>query len=74
MKFNKSYLIAGGIFAVLVITNPSRSDFRSYLHVSESYRVGRDYNFFICSVYSREDVKYLGVLGNFFNIMLAPNK
>lgn len=37
----------------MVLTNPSRSSFASYLHQSDTGGVGRDFNGFIFSVYSK---------------------
>jgi hypothetical protein len=68
-----SYVIAciGGI---LIITNSSTDEFRSYRHAApNNYRtsMGRDSNFFIFSLYSdNEDGRrtYLGIFGNFFRL------
>ena len=56
---------------VLIITNPSIDEFRSHQHAAPTYyvtKMGRDENFFIFSIYSDQGVKYLGVLGNFFEL------
>ena len=79
MKVNNISLkqkIAVGMFLILLITNPNRSSFGSYLHQSGYKGIGRDFNGLIFSVYSDknynhrsdETVKtyYIGILGNFF--------
>jgi hypothetical protein len=47
----KHYIIIA-IVAVMILTNPSRSSFTSFLHSSEQSGKGRDFNGFIFSVYS----------------------
>lgn len=65
----------------MVLTNPSRSSFASYLHRTSQGSLGRDFNGLIFSVYSEkrypnfdsfakindyEKTYYIGILGNFF--------
>ena len=70
-----------GIIVVLILTNPSRSAFTSYLHQSGSAGIGRKYNFFVCSIYSDNNNSgyrggsfhpktdlYIGFLGNFIQL------
>ncbi|TZF83247.1 hypothetical protein FW774_13240 [Pedobacter sp. BS3] len=77
LKINKNYykaLLATviGSLLILIATNPSRSDFTSYLHSNSNRNIGRDKNYLICSIYSwgsydnNAKKKYLGILGNFY--------
>lgn len=67
------------IAMMLLLTNPSRSSFASYLHQTGYGSIGRDFNGLIFSVYSERDYQgrqngesvfhktyYFGILGNFF--------
>jgi len=75
-----AYWIIGVLFLILIVTNPSPNDFRSFLHFPPNFpevnigESGRDYNFFIFSIYSGESGvypdrnRYLGIFGNFFKI------
>jgi len=70
-NFKKWQYILTIVVIVLGISNPSRNDFNSFLHKSESGYTGRDFNGLIFSVYSKRqsyngDGKYyIGILGNF---------
>ena len=74
----RKHYIIGGIVLLLLITNPSRNSFASFLHKTGLSNIGRDYNFLICSVYSQKEkdkygdlngkTYYLGIAGNFINI------
>lgn len=78
IDIKRKYYIIGSIVLFLIITNPSRSAFGSYIHQSGYEGIGRDFNGIIFSVYSDEyyDIKsgkylkrvYLGALGNFIKI------
>lgn len=65
-------ILAIAILIVLLLTNPSRSNFASYLHSSSVEYIGRDKNYFIFSIYSIriENIikRYYGVFGNFYLI------
>jgi hypothetical protein len=66
----KTLYIIGGIFALLLITNPSPKSFEAYAkaHGAE-LEVTREYNFFIASIYYGSGSSYyLGFLGNFFHL------
>ncbi len=73
---NKKISIVIAVLLLLIITNPSIDEFRSYQHVAPTnYRtyMGRDINFLIFSIYSGDldgnrENKYLGILGNFFKL------
>jgi hypothetical protein len=67
----KKILIGVAIILLsLIITNPSDSDFRSYLKMPPNTRIfgiGRDANFMIGSIYECSPAeKYLGIADNFF--------
>jgi hypothetical protein len=73
-----------GILAILILTNPSYEEFKNSTGIDPELKLEakRDYNFFVCSIYSYHyyftgkingdiDVKratYFGILGNFFLI------
>lgn len=65
-------LITGIVIIILLATNPSRSDFASYLHITGTDFIGRDKNYFVCSVYSvkyqDKSIRFFGILGNFFKM------
>jgi hypothetical protein len=74
---DKHKLIALVLF-LFVITNPSISSFKSFLHDGPTNKkdVGKKVNLFICAVFTcrydaygnnHEDY-YIGVLGNFFKV------
>ncbi|PWG82056.1 hypothetical protein DDR33_03280 [Pararcticibacter amylolyticus] len=68
----RSKYIIMGILLVLILTNPSRSSFTSYLHKSHYDGVGREFNGLVFSVYSYKDIRYLGILGNFIRMPTSP--
>lgn len=64
-------VILGAIIITLLATNPSRSEFASYLHIPSTTYIGRDKNYFVCSIYSiafDKKARYLGILGNFYSL------
>lgn len=75
----KHYIILA-IVALLMLTNPSISSFKSYLHQDSYSGIGRDFNGLVFSVYSDHTYEwkgsfrrqeytqtfYIGILGNFF--------
>ncbi|MGV8877807.1 MAG: hypothetical protein ACOH2A_02125 [Sphingobacteriaceae bacterium] len=67
MKKNALYIMLG-IIVLLIITNPSRSSFMSYLHTTTSSGLGRDFNGLLFSVYSKNGTKYIGILENFIEL------
>lgn len=54
-NIKRQYYVIGGILLMLIITNPSRSSFASYLHKGEIGGIGRDFNGLVLSVYSARD-------------------
>lgn len=52
VHFNRKHYITLAILGVLILTNPSRSAFVSYLHQTEYDGVGRDFNAIVFSIYS----------------------
>jgi hypothetical protein len=67
------------IVVVMMLTNPSISSLKSYLHNDYSGSLGRDFNGLLFSVYSNikrnynssdssshTQIYYIGILGNFF--------
>lgn len=68
--------IAAAVLLVLLLTNPSKSDFKSFLHTDNDDSTGRKVNLFILSIYSYRyhgystnlENHYLGVLGNFVQL------
>ena len=74
MKKRRLYIL-GAVLLILIFTNPSHQEFRSYLHIAPNNYIngtGRDYNFIICSIYSCgadiDKERYFGVLGNFIKL------
>lgn len=68
---DKKVFIPTIVVVMLLLTNPSHQEFRSHMRIAPTnYRngTGRDYNFFVCSIYSIGDIKYVGVFGNFFKL------
>ncbi len=66
----RKLLISIFIFlSALILTNPSNAEFNHYLR-GKGYRVegGRIRNFFIVSIFAKGDGRYIGILGNFFEI------
>lgn len=69
VKRKRILIILGVIIGILVITNPSMKAFKDFKGSSSYEGLSRNLNFFLVSVYSDEnDVKYFGVLGNFFEL------
>ena len=66
----KTLYIIGGIFALLLITNPSPKSFEAYAKAhGAQFEVAREYNFFVASIYYGSGSSYyLGFLGNFFHL------
>ena len=72
----KIYYIPIAILLLLIVTNPSPKEFRSFLLIAQNstapFIAGRERNFFIFSIYygdgtfTANDNRYIGVLGNFF--------
>ncbi len=78
----KTLYIFGGIFAILLITNPSPKSFEEYARgVGDSDYIliknSRKYNFFVASIYQVKyitrfhdeyyyDMQCFGIAGNFF--------
>lgn len=74
---NRKHYIWTAILLLLVITNPGRASFSSYLHNSSNSGSGREFNFFVASIYSNvyyynpdkfEKTYYIALLGNFIKI------
>jgi hypothetical protein len=80
-KYKKSWIIAGIIIAILALTNPTNSDFKSYLSVNGFYNThgGRINYFGIFSIfkvnvgynYTHPNRKYIGVFKNFILINIS---
>ncbi len=78
-KLKRNHYIIIAIVAVMILTNPSRSSFGSYLHQTGYSDIGRDFNGIIFSVYSTKQYDrytrkakkayYLGILGNFIKMI-----
>jgi hypothetical protein len=65
-NMRKKLLIGlGVILVIMLITNPSIKDFEEY---ENSRNVKREYNFFVCSIFKHYNDRYLGILGNFFEL------
>lgn len=84
MKVKRIYIVCA-VLGVLVITNPSRSSFASYLHTNSTKGIGRVFNGIIFSVYSDKysrgkdaskiyEVYYIGFLGNFFKVITGHGR
>lgn len=85
MKRSKRNLLlfVGAVIAILVITNPTNSDFDRYLRAkgfAESVHGGRVNYFFVCSIFevnfrygrnneNNRNIKFFGFLGNFIKIV-----
>lgn len=67
-KIKRIYKVLLVILLILIFTNPSPYDFKSYLGASSSYNIKRKFNFFVCSVYEKQGAVYLGVAGNFIHL------
>ena len=71
---HKLFIILGLLVAFMMATNPSREDFANFkgytpIEIAKQYiMIRRDKNYFVCSIYSESNTKYLGILGNFFPI------
>jgi len=50
---------------LLIITNPSISQFKAYVGSNTYQGLYRPVNLFICSLYKAQGHQYVGVLGNF---------
>ncbi|CAM4305117.1 hypothetical protein SAMN06265348_110278 [Pedobacter westerhofensis] len=52
MKLKRYQYILISILILLLVTNPSPKTFLQHLHQPEDKYMSRDYNFFVCSIYS----------------------
>lgn len=75
-RTQKTGIFVGFLLIVLISTNPSRSDFKDFLgypsYMYELMEVKREGNYFVCSIYSASEGKYIGFAGNFYKI--SPKK
>lgn len=65
-KNKKIQIAIGAALVILLITNPSLKDFKEFS--PSAYHPYRKSNFFIASVYVGREHKYLGFIGNFWDI------
>ena len=77
INLKRKHYILGGIFIILLATNPSRSSYNSFLHRGGDAKTGRDFNGLIFSVYSSKywgtKSYHIGILGNFIRVYTIKN-
>lgn len=67
-KQKRLYILAG-VLLLFIITNPSTKAFKDHTGARNYSRITKDYDFFVCSVYSYGMYgSYLGILGNFISL------
>lgn len=61
------YIILG-MLALLIITNPSVTAFKTYLGRSSYAGLQRPVNLFVCAFYKDRSGEYFGMVGNFWKL------
>ncbi len=64
----RSYYWLIGILLFLIITNPSIKAFKDYLGNEDYKHLQKKSNFFVCSIFECEGIRYFAILGNFFEV------
>lgn len=64
----KLLYITIGIVAILIVTNPSITAFKSYRGKETYEGLRRPLNFWVCSVYRDKGSEFIGILGNFWRV------
>lgn len=69
----KFWYVLIGIIILLVITNPSVTDFKTYLGRDSYNGLKRPLNLFICAFYKNRSQEYFGMIGNFWKLGKSKN-
>ncbi|WPU91272.1 hypothetical protein SNE25_18305 [Mucilaginibacter sabulilitoris] len=68
-NLSKKQWISIFILLLFIITNPSIKDFKEHLGHTTYRDLNKSANLFVCTVYSYDSNKYIGVLGNFIQVV-----
>ncbi len=71
LNIKKGWIISIGIVLILIITNPTKTDFKNYIGANyEGYypHIRKTSNFLICCIYYDGSHNYLAILKNFIKI------
>jgi len=80
LKFKKWQLVTGTTLLIMILLNPSYSDFREYTGQEKNdgyYTIQKEWNFLACSIYTTSDNEshvqheYLAILKNFIEIRVV---
>lgn len=61
----KVFYILLAILLLLIVTNPSQTDFKNFIGARSFNGLQRKYNFFVLSIYNDDNRDYWGFAGNF---------